>query len=221
MTRTPINRNYNVTSLGSDFRFGGGIAGKRGLQRKLSSLRSNTRPGVYSLKNLSKENVKTFESLLKPYKRSLKGINRMSSRQSTPGLTRKEAVILKRKAWSLYKQDRYSDKSKTDKLSKQDLQDFKDIVKQLSRDEQKKIKEQNKSKIVYRRPYLEEEQSTGHNISALNLGKSYSQARATGVAHGLHSINQMIQGSRNNELGNKLGKSRPPKPPSSNFGLKV
>ena len=219
-----------LPNLGTDFRFGSGKAGSRGFSWQLSKMASRAHGNV-KYRNLSEKNVKTVEGLLKPYRRSLKGINRMAPDASTPGLTRKEAIKVKRKAWSLYKKDRYThQENPKDHFTKEDLKDFKEIVTGLTREEQKKIKQDKKPKIFVRRPYLEDEQSANGFVGISGMQKS--KKIDTGIAHGTISIGQITSGKRPEASVSAFKKPsfntptmplKPsmPKPINRNFGLKV
>lgn len=206
---------------GDDFHFGTGKAGHRGLGYQLRKMSSTGRSGVTAFRNLSKDNIKTIEGILKPYRKSLKGIGTYSS---SPGLGKYEIKRANRKAWKAFKSDIGSGKSESKRFTKEDLKDFKKITKELSKEEQKKSA-QTKPKFIYRRPYLEDENNTSGVVSI--SGMSRNRSIDTGISHGATSISQLMKGETKSSVGGTnltsgvSGNFSAPKPINRNFGLKI
>ena len=207
---------------GENFQFGTGKAGNRGLGYQLRKLSSTGRSGVSAFRNLSKENIKTIESILKPYRKSLKGIGTYSTK---PGLGKYEIKRANKKAWKSYKQDIGSGKSDSQRFTKEDVKDFKEITKQLSKEAQKDtIDEKKRARLIaYRRQsYQDDNGSTSGTISVSNTPHSHSID--TGIAHGTISISQLMKGGQKpttGGIGINSGIGSTPKPINRNFGLKI
>jgi len=187
----------NLPKTGQGFRASFSKPGQPSLQKTLGRLRIKNS----AFRNLSKGNIATIASVIKPAEKSirLKG-----------GMSKWQVKSASRKLWKTYKETKGSE----NEFSKEDIKDAKKII-STYRKRYGDQKSESGKKVIPFRPYLDEEQSPRTGITSVNqLNKNVDSINDV-TGHSIYGIKK--ENTRNVvSVGSLLGrKSVAPPPPTT------